>query len=115
MWSSTFDRLDAHCPTGRGSTAVARPPLKTRVGPKPAEAGPDPPDGPGLNLLNPTADLLDHARDCQRREVRLVEVWRPERDAVRRQPARKEDRLRRPGRRREAVEVEDLHHSRTVH
>ena len=58
--------------------------------------------------LDGRSDLLDHPRDRQRREIRLVEIRRVQLDAGSRSFAGEEGGLRRPRRRGEAVEVEDV-------
>jgi hypothetical protein len=57
--------------------------------------------------VNSGVRLFDHPADGQRLEIRRVQIRAQERQARRRRTLSDESRLRRPGRRREAVEVDD--------
>src|SRR5262249_19246330 len=60
------------------------------------------------------ARLFQHACDCQGGEIRLVQVWRLETNASFGESRGEKRRLRRSGRRRKAVQVNDGHQSSTV-
>ena len=90
--------------------AASAPCERGRVdGDEPAKARPDQPDGPGRQGGDGGPHLPKHPGDRQRREVRLVEVRGMQRDAERRQPTAQVLRLAGFRRRREAVQVEEVH------